>query len=159
MRYGNRWIPALLLAVASLGLIAWLAFRDDNASVQAETSSKEAPARVEPIEGSEFKRVILSQKAAERLQVQTVALRDEQIDGAPRKVVPYGAILYGTNGETWIYTNPEPLVYVRQAITLDRIDVDQAILLDGPPADTPIVVVDVAELYGAETGWGGSGGL
>jgi hypothetical protein len=158
MRYVNRWIPAALVVIACLGLAAWFAFRDSNASVHAETASKEAPARVEPVEGSEFKRVILSQKAAERLDVQSVALRDEQIDGAPRKVVPYDAILYGTNGETWIYTNPEPLVFVRQSVSVERIEGNLAILSEGPPTDTAVAVVAVAELFGAETGWGGSGG-
>lgn len=157
MRYGNRWIPALLLVIAGLGLVVWLVVRENNSSVSAEIS-KEEPARVEPIEGSEFKRVILSQRAAERLDLQTVAIREEQIDGTARRVVPYAAIIYGTNGETWIYTNPEPLVFVRQAVTVERVEGDQAILSEGPPSDTAVAVVAVAELFGVETGWGGSGG-
>jgi hypothetical protein len=158
MRYGGRWIPAALLVIACLGLGVWFAFRDSNASVHAETATKDAPARVEPIEGSDFKRVILSQKAADRLDLQTAAVRDEQVGGTPRKVVPYAAVLYGTNGETWIFTNPEPLVFVRQTVTVERIEGDLAILSDGPPSDTAVAVVGVAELFGAETGWGGSGG-
>jgi hypothetical protein len=158
MRYGKRWIPAALLVVASLGLVVWLTFRDDNASVHAQTTGNEAPAKVEPIEGSEFKQVTLSQKAAERLGIETAAVRDEQADGAVRKVVPYAAVLYGTNGETWLFTSPEPLVFVRQSVVVARIEGDLAILADGPAADTAVAVVGVAELWGAETGYGGSGG-
>jgi hypothetical protein len=158
MRNGNRWIPATLLVVFGLVLALWFAFKDDNSPALAEATSNEAPAKVEPIEGSEFKRVILSQKAADRLQLQTAAVRDEQIGDTARKVVPSDAVIYGTKGETWIYTNPEPLVFVRQAVTVDRIEGELAVLSEGPPSDTAVAVVAVAELYGAETGWGGSGG-
>jgi hypothetical protein len=73
-------------------------------------------------------------------------------DGAPRKVVPYAAVLYGVNGETWVYTNPEPLVFVRSPITIDYIDGDLAILSEGPEAGTAVVTVGAAELFGTETG-------
>jgi hypothetical protein len=114
--------------------------------------STEKPAVVEEIEGSEFKRVVLTQKAAERLDIQTVPVRDEEVDGAQRLVVPYAAVLYGLQGETWAYTNPEPLVFVRHPISVDTIEGDLAILMDGPPAGTAVVTVGGAELYGAEVG-------
>lgn len=75
------------------------------------------------------------------------------IGGDPqRKVVPYAAVLYGLTGETWVYINPEPLVFVRYPIVIDYIDGDQVVLLEGPEVGTPVVTVGVAELYGAETG-------
>jgi hypothetical protein len=70
----------------------------------------------------------------------------------PRKVVPYAAVLYGVRGETWVYTNPEPLAFVRQPILIDYIEDDLAILSDGPEAGTDVVTVGAAELFGAETG-------
>jgi hypothetical protein len=70
----------------------------------------------------------------------------------PRKVVPYAAVLYGVNGETWVYTNPEPLVFVRQPIVIDYVEDDLAVLSEGPEAGTEIVTVGAAELFGAETG-------
>lgn len=69
-----------------------------------------------------------------------------------RKVVPYSAVLYGVNGETWVYVNLEPLVFVRQRITIDFIDGDQVFLIEGPAVDVPVVTMGVAELFGAETG-------
>lgn len=69
-----------------------------------------------------------------------------------RKVVPYAAVLYGVNGETWVYSNPEPLVFVRQPILIDYIEDDLAILSEGPEAGTAVVTVGAAELFGAETG-------
>ena len=81
-----------------------------------------------------------------------------QSGGSARKVIPYSAVLYGLHGETWVYTNPEPLVYIRYPITVDYIDGDQAVLVDGPPVGTAVVTVGSAELFGAESGVGGKGG-
>ncbi len=69
-----------------------------------------------------------------------------------RKVVPYAAVLYGVNGETWVYSSPEPLVFVRQPILIDYIEGDMAILSEGPEAGTAVVTVGAAELFGTETG-------
>jgi len=112
----------------------------------------EKPAIVEEIPGSEFKRVVLTEKAAQRLDIQTAPVRAEQVNGAQRLVVPYAAVIYGLHGETWAYTNPEALVFVRQMIHVDFIDGDRAVLSEGPPSGTVLVTVGGAELYGAETG-------
>ena len=71
-------------------------------------------------------------------------------DGIARKVVPYASLLYGINGDTWIYTSPEPLMFVRHPVQVDYIDKDWAVLSDGPPAGTSVVSIGVAELYGTE---------
>jgi hypothetical protein len=67
-------------------------------------------------------------------------------------VIPYAAVIYDTEGNTWIYTNPEPLVFVRQSIVVDRIEGDEAFLSQGLDSGTMVVTVGVSELYGAETG-------
>ena len=90
----------------------------------------------------------LTEKAVERLDIQTTSV---SADG-DQKLIPYAAVLYGLDGETWAYTNPEPLVYVRQNIVIDHIDGDMVVLSEGPDVDTPIVTVGVSLLYGAETG-------
>lgn len=69
-----------------------------------------------------------------------------------RKVVPYSAVIYGVEGETWVYLNPEPLVYVRQAIVIDYIDGNSVYLVEGPDVGSTVVTMGVAELFGAETG-------
>jgi hypothetical protein len=97
-----------------------------------------------------------------------------------RKVVPYSAIVYDTKGGAWVYTNPEPLVYVRHAVTVSFFEVEKtkltsndiyattsiedflvayggrgrAVLLEGPPVGTQVVAVGAMELFGAETGIG-----
>jgi len=102
------------------------------------------PFQLEVIEGSDFQRVILTEKAAQRLDIQTASVNGN--------VIPYAAVLYGLNGETWTYTNPEPLVFVRQSIVIDSIEGDRAFLSEGPDTGTAVVIIGVAELYGAEVG-------
>ena len=115
------------------------------------TGEKEAPSKVEPIEGSDFSRVTLTEKAVERLDIQTVPVQVKEMD-SEHLAVPYSAVLYGLEGETWVYTNPEPLVYVREPIVVDFIDGDWVALVEGPEVDTPVVTVGVSLLYGAEVG-------
>jgi hypothetical protein len=99
--------------------------------------------------------VILSAQAAKRLGIQTDLVRQAQIRGTLRKVVPYAAVLYDPHGEAWVYTNPEPLTFVRAHISVDSIDGDRAVLSEGGPADgTAVVTVGVPELYGTELGVG-----
>ena len=146
MLHINRWIVVVLLIIAGLQLAAC-----------SQTTVEAAPEKasvVEPIEGTELNRVILSQKAVERLDIQTTQLREEQVDGAQRLVIPYGALIYGVNGDTWMYINPEPLTYVREPITVDYIDGDMVVLADGPAISTEVVTVGAAELFGTDTGVG-----
>jgi hypothetical protein len=269
MRPKHRWITLLLIVIAALGLAAC-------GSGQA-TQTKIEPAVLEPIGDGEYSQVVLTEKAAERLDIQTIALDEQQMmrtltvggqvmsaanastapgeasapfglsgvllrvpvseadlnrvdqsqpahvvplsgdaeapgmmaqpvelsalddeedddddageaqsdidpdetalyylmdseepglvqgqgvfvelalsgDGGPRKVVPYAAVLYGVNGETWVYTNPKPLVFVRSPITVDYIEGDLAVLSEGPEIGTAVVTLGAAELFGTETG-------
>jgi hypothetical protein len=70
------------------------------------------------------------------------------------KIVPYAAVLYDAPGNTWVYTTPNPLTFVRHVIHIDYIEGDLAVLSDGPPSGTEVVIVGAAELFGAETGIG-----
>jgi hypothetical protein len=140
--------------------------------------AKAEPAKVERVEGG-LSRVILTEKAAERLDIRTAAVRVAPItqkmqgevvaagdgSGQPvarqpslstteRKVVPYSSVVYEPHGETWVYTNPERLAFVRERVRIDHIDGDVAVLLEGPRVGTPVVTVGVAELFGIEFGIG-----
>jgi hypothetical protein len=109
---------------------------------------------VESVEGSEFSRVVLMEEASARLDLQTDTAREQFINGQQSLTIPYAAVIYGLHGETWAYTSPEPLTYVRVPISIDFIDGDIAVLLDGPSPGTEVAIVGVAELYGIETGVG-----
>lgn len=146
MKHNNGWMVVILLLIAGLQLSA--------CRTQASEAASEKPAVVEPIEGTELNRVILSEMAAQRLDIQTAPVREEQVNGTQRLVVPYAAVIYDLHGETWAYTSPEPLTFVRQPIVVDYIEGDVVVLVDGPPVGTQVATVGVAELYGADTGVG-----
>ena len=108
-----------------------------------------APATLEPVRGTDRVRVILTREAAERIDLQTapvVAGREGEL------VIPYAAVFYGLDGDTWTYVSVEPLTFEREPISVERVDHDLAYLSDGPAAGTPVVTVGAAELFGAETG-------
>jgi hypothetical protein len=69
---------------------------------------------------------------------------------AMQKVVPYGAVYYDGKGAAWVYLNPQPLVFERQRIKVERVVGDLAVLAEGPPVGTPVVTVGAALLYGTE---------
>ena len=71
-----------------------------------------------------------------------------------RSTVPYTAVIYDLKGDTWVYTSPSPLTFVRHHVKVDYIDDDTAILTEAPPVGTNVVSVGVAELFGAEFGIG-----
>lgn len=74
--------------------------------------------------------------------------------GAQRRVIPYSAVIYDLDGETWVYTSPKPLTFVRERIVVDHIADDVAVLSEGLSLGTEIVTVGAAELYGTEFGVG-----
>ena len=85
----------------------------------------------------------------ERIGVQTAEIIEE--NSSPiKKIVPYAALLYGTEGQTWIYTCPQPRVFVRSFVEVDRIEGNKVYLNNGPPVGTKIATVGVAEIYGDE---------
>jgi hypothetical protein len=144
MNHVNRWTIVTII-LAELLLAAC------RPAIIPVTGERVEPSRVEPIEGSEFSRVILTEKAVERLDIQTVPVQIKELS-SEHLAVPYSAVLYGLQGETWVYTNPEPLVYIREPIVVDYIDGDWVALVEGPEVDTPVVTVGASLLYGAEVG-------
>lgn len=141
-RFAVVSIGVLLLAAGVLAL--WWGTQGSGEAAENES----APAALEPLDGTSLVRVRLTERAAERLGLRTAAVRDGP--GAGQTVVPYSAVLYDTSGETWVYTSPEPLAFVRAPIEVERIEGAVAFLSDGPPSGTPVVSVGAAELLGTE---------
>jgi hypothetical protein len=145
MKNRKRWI-VLVLMIAALPLAAC-----GSGTSGSEEASE--PAVLEQIEGSDALRIVLTEEAAKRLAIETAPAQEASADGTSAQVaIPYAAVLYEPEGATFTYTNPEPLVFVRQPITVDRIEGDLAYLTEGPPVGTTVVIVGAAELYGSETG-------
>jgi hypothetical protein len=140
MRQRRRFMAGLLI-LSGLLLSAC-------AAVPVEEEALNEPATLEPIEGSDVSRVTLTQEAAERLDIQA----DPVVDVGTATAIPYAAVFYTATGDTWTYTNPEPLTFVRVPIVVDHIRGDRAFLSDGPASGMEVVTQGLAELYGTETG-------
>jgi hypothetical protein len=139
----HRWFFTGL-AIAALALGA--------CNSGSTTSEKKVEAiTIQEDEATGLKTLTLSEKAAERLGVETAAVAGT----SSQMTIPYAAVLYDASGKTWTYVNDSPLTYKRAEITVDEIDGDTARLSAGPPSGTMVVTIGAAELYGAEIGVGG----
>jgi len=119
-------------------------------------ATKAEPARVEKVQGSDRNRVVLTKQAADRLGITTTQVRDLAPAVPGRTVVDYSALIYDANGGAAVYTNPEPLVFVRAPVTVDNIQGSQAFLSNGPPPGAAVVTVGAPELFGIDSGIGGN---
>jgi hypothetical protein len=150
-RRTTLWVIALLLLAVLL--LAGCQRGNDEAAAADE------PAKVEPVAGSEdLSLITLTAEAAERIDLQTTAVRTAGKGADKRTVVPYSAIVYDTDGETWVYVSPKDLSFIRERVVVEEITGDRAVLTKGPRAGTEVVTVGVAELFGAEHGIGADGG-
>ena len=148
MRGWNRGLVTLLV-LAALPLSGC-------AKVATATPTKPKPFKVEKPEGTSLTRLRIEQRVFDRIRIKTSTVRQVERFGGDtsRKVVDYSAVVYEPKGDTAVYTNPEPLVFVRQPVKVDYIEGDVAVLADGPPAGTAVVTVGTAELLGMEFGVG-----
>ena len=117
-------------------------------SAVADVAEPVEPFALEPIEGTDVSRLILTQDAIQRIALETAPIV------ADRSVllIPASAVWIDVDGVSWIYTNPEPRTFVRAEVVVARYDRHTAVLSEGPPAGVAIVTVGVAELIGSEFG-------
>jgi hypothetical protein len=139
---GRKRLPGLaaVLAAAFLAGVAGCAEPPADATAVSEAVAKEE------IAGTDLHKMTLSPKAMERLDLATAKVAG----GSGGLQVPYAALIYDAQGRTWVYTNPEPRVFVRAEVVVDRIAGDVARLSEGPAAGTAIATTGAAELFGAE---------
>jgi hypothetical protein len=134
------WAILVLVAFATTGC-----GQSDVAAAEADR-----PATVEQIEGTDLSKVTLTDRAAERIGLETARVGS----AGTMAIVPYSAVLYDGQGDAWVYTNPEGLTFIRTKVSISKIDGDTARLSDGPPPGTVVATVGVAEIFGAEMGVG-----
>ena len=97
MERNNRWMVIFLVVLAALVVSA--------CKPKSTTMTNEPAAVVEEIPGSELKRVVLTEKAAERLGIQTVTVREEQIVRKQilgGEVVAQGGAATASPGKLWV---------------------------------------------------------
>ena len=145
MKYRN----ALLILTFVLSGIALAGCGNNDAA-----SEHVEPIHIEAIEGSDVNQLTLTERAAQRLDVQTTAVNEATLDETTYLVVPYSSIIYDLTGNVWVYISPTPLNYYREQVSVEVIEGDSVLLSIGPPVGTQVVTTAVAELYGADTGVG-----
>lgn len=139
------WLrPGWAIAIAIVLALTASACR--SAAPEEGDDGGEGPATVEQTDGSDVATITLTEDAARRIDLRTTAVR--AVGG--HLVIPYSAVLYDPEGETWTYMSPEHLVFYRAPIAVDRIVGNRAILTSGPPPGTDVVSVGQSELLGSE---------
>jgi hypothetical protein len=137
MRHSPRWVAGPV--IASVLLLSACA------TVEEESAALTGGARVLPTG-----QVKMEAKAKENLGILSAPVR--KAARGSQLVIPYAAVFYGPNGDTWTYTSPQSLIFERTPIVVDRIDGNNAFLTDGPRPGTPVVTQGTAELFGVEIG-------
>ncbi|MGE0105182.1 MAG: efflux RND transporter periplasmic adaptor subunit [Blastocatellales bacterium] len=69
-------------------------------------------------------------------------------------VIPWSAVLHDVQGNTWVYENSAPQIFVRRAVEVRRVSGDTAVLGRAPALGTRIVISGATELFGTEFGAG-----
>jgi hypothetical protein len=148
VRQGLGWV-AVAAVVAAMGAGGCAAVKAPSAAQPVAKVQTGAP--------GEVKRVTLTQQGFDRLTIKTAAVREVPgVAGAPaKKAVPYSALLYDGKGVTWVFTQPQPLSFVRQRVVVETVASGDAVLSDGPAVGTAVVTVGAAELFSTELGIGG----
>jgi hypothetical protein len=117
------------------------------AEIEVPLAEPYEPAHVESTGPEQPARVILTEEAQRRVQLQTTLVR------------PYGsevsldqaALVYDKKGKPWVFTVIGPRTYVRAAVAINEVQDDNLVILSsGPPAGTEVVTVGAIELWGAE---------
>ncbi|NKE61273.1 hypothetical protein FXN61_32700 [Lentzea sp. PSKA42] len=142
----QRWAAAALI-VLGLGAAGC------TATPAASDVPQEKPAKVESIQGKSVKSVTLTEQAVKRVGVETTTVATADTG----TVVPYQAVLYTPDGNTWVYAVTGPRQYAREQVTIANVGGNagtDAFLSAGPAAGTTIVKTGLIELYGAELGVG-----
>ncbi|MEA1903557.1 MAG: hypothetical protein U9N56_08540 [Actinomycetota bacterium] len=138
----NRVRAGLVLALTAVLVLA--------ACSDEPVQELEPPAHNVPIEGTDRYRVVLTPKAAVRLDIQSLQVAETDLGPA----VSSDALILDPDGRFWVYVIPEPLQYERVELVSVRDEGGQAYFDEGPTVGTDVVVVGVPELYGEETGVG-----
>jgi len=153
MRHASRWVAAFLV-VGGLALSGC-----ERSEAGAAGSSGEKPSTVEAVDGSDTKKVVLTEQAVTRLGIQTDTVAVKAVAGAngktaTRTTLPYSALLYDSKGNTWVFEVIEPRTYQRKKVDVEVVEGETLVMRSGPSLAATIVTVGAAVLYGTELGTG-----
>lgn len=67
--------------------------------------------------------------------------------------IPWSAVVFDVYGGSWVYTQKSTNLYERKRVFLDHVSGHQAIVSEGPPEGSKVVVSGALELFAVETGF------
>jgi hypothetical protein len=135
-----------VVAVAAIASLAGCA------EIEVPIAEPYEPAHLESTGPDQPARVILTDEAQRRIQLQTTKVRLEDGD----LEVEHAALVFDKKGKPWVFTVVGPLTYVRAPVEIEEIDDELMILASGPPPGTEVVTVGAIELWGTELEIAGS---
>ena len=142
----RRAFQGFVVAVAATASLAGCA------EIEVPMAEPYEPAHLESTGPNRPARVILTEEAQHRVQLQTTLVKPHGADVS----VDEAAVVYDKKGKPWVFTVIGPLTYMRAAVAIKEVQEDKlAILSSGPPAGTEVVTVGAIELWGTELGIAG----
>jgi hypothetical protein len=136
----RRAFQGFLVAVAATASLAACA------EIEVPLAEPYEPAHLESTGPEQPARIILTDEAQRRVQLQTTKVRLEDGD----LEVEHAALVFDKKGKPWVFTVVGPLTYVRAPVKIKEIDDELMILVSGPPPGTEVVTVGAIELWGTE---------
>ncbi len=143
----RRAFQSFVVAVAATASLAACA------EIEVPLAEPYEPAHLESTGPDQPARVILTDEAQRRIQLQTTLVKPHGADVS----LDHAALVYDKKGKPWVFTVIGPLTYVRAAVGIKEVDENNALILSsGPPAGTEVVTVGAIELWGTELEIAGS---
>jgi hypothetical protein len=122
------------------------------AEIEVPMAEPYEPAHLESTGPNQPARVILTEEAVHRVELQTTKVRLEDGD----LEVEHAALVFDKRGKPWVFMVVGPQTYVRAPVEIKEIDDELMILASGPPPGTEVVTVGAIELWGTELQIAGS---
>ena len=116
------------------------------AEIEVPLAEPYEPAHLESTGPDQPARVILTEEAQHRVQLQTTLVKPHGADVS----LEHAALVFDKKGKPWVFTVVGPRTYVRAPVGIKEIDDELMILSSGPPPGTEVVTVGAIELWGTE---------
>ena len=113
-----------------------------------------APPTADPLTSSShlYYAIQNNQSALRPMQRVSVSLKSRS-QSIQALTIPWSAVVLDVYGGSWVYTQQSANVYERKRVFLDHVVGKQAVLSEGPPEGSKVVVNGALELFGVETGF------
>jgi hypothetical protein len=137
----RRAFLGFVVTVAAAALLAGCA------EIEVPLAEPYEPAHLESTGPDQPARVILTEEAQHRVQLQTTLVKPHGADVS----LDHAALVYDKKGKPWVFTVIGPLTYIRAAVGIKEVNENNVVILSsGPPAGTEVVTVGAIELWGTE---------